>query len=101
MLKYGFETRGSWFVTTNAVRQIGALILRHQFVIWDISVIVGAGALLLVLGIEYDLLLMSGLSQADAERLELGELLLVVLVLSCGWLSGACGRKAVKFNAVL
>ena len=62
-------------------RQIGAIILRHQFVIWDMSVVVGAGSLLALLGIEYDLLLISGSSSNDAVRLEFEEVLLILAVL--------------------
>ncbi len=56
--------------------------MRHRFTIWDSFVFLAVAVVLLFLSGEYDLLRVIGLSQGRAELVELGEVVLISLVLS-------------------
>jgi diguanylate cyclase (GGDEF)-like protein len=56
--------------------------MRHRFTIWDVSVLLLAAGTLLFLSVEYDVLRVVGLSSGRAETIELGEAILIALVLA-------------------
>ncbi len=61
---------------------IAGFIMRHRFTIWDLLVFLAMAIVLLFLSGEYDLLRVVGLSQGHAQSIELGEVILIALVLS-------------------
>jgi diguanylate cyclase (GGDEF)-like protein len=68
-------------MANTAMRRPWELLVRHRFVIWDMTILLAAAAVLIVLGFEYDFLRLIGLSRADAAGIELGEALLIALLL--------------------
>lgn len=64
-------------MAASAVRRCWELFVRLRFAIWDAAVILSAASVLIVLGLEYNLLRFIGLSQSDAAGIEFGEALLI------------------------
>ncbi len=61
---------------------IVGLVMRHRFTIWDFSVVLAVAGALLFLSSEYDLLRIVGFTQGNAALIEIGELVLIALVLT-------------------
>jgi len=55
-------------------------LMRHRFQLWDIAVVLAIGGMLVFMAFEYDLLRHLGVAPGKAGELELGELLVVAIV---------------------
>ncbi len=66
----------------STTKGFAGFIMRHRFTIWDFAVVLAAAIALLFLSAEYDILRVVGLRQGQAALIEVGELILISLILS-------------------